>query len=237
MHPCYQNLLVLTFFLFLFTASRLGNAMNLDPTNLYPIMLGETPVLNSASTIDEQDKYRTRSPTTTSPINTHKSDDWELQYVREVVSKAELAFENFTLGITPMLITPSLYNNLEIEENTKNNDEPEHFKLERKILFDCVNKCLELTAKQIVIGSSKTLVPWRKLFENGSLAEEVWKEIERWKSMEEWMVDELVEKDMSSHNGKWVNMDQEANEEGVEIEKGILNCLVDELVSDFLIIP
>ncbi|XP_022965573.1 uncharacterized protein LOC111465431 isoform X2 [Cucurbita maxima] len=218
-------------------ASRLGIAMNLDPTNLYPIMLGETPVFNSASTVDEQDKYRTRSPTMTSPINTHRSDDWELPYVREVISKAELAFEKFTLGVTPMLITPSLYNNLEIEENTKNNDEPEHFKLERKILFDCVNECLELKAKQIVIGSSKTLVPWRKLFENCSLAEELWKEIESWKSMEEWMVDELVEKDMSSHNGKWVNMDQEANEEGVEIEKGILNCLVDELVSDFLIIP
>lgn len=198
-------------------------------------MFGESQVSYSASTIDDRDKFGAPSPTMMSPINIHRSDDWELQYVRDVLSKAELAFENFALGVAPVVITPNLYNNLEIEENIKDRNGPEHFKLERKVLFDCMNECLELKLKQVVVGSSKTWVSWTKLFENGSLAEELWKEIESWKCMEEWMVDELVDKDMSTQHGKWLNFDQEANEEGLEIEKGILTSLVDELVSDFLI--
>lgn len=226
----------------MFTASRLssiqhGDAIKLDPTNLSPRLLDETLVFNSTSTIDDEDKFGTSSPSMTSPINTHtRSDDWELQYVRDVLSKAELAFENFTLSVTPKVITPNLYNNLEIEANIKDNDEPEHFKLERKVLFDCVNECLELKLKQIVVGNSKTWVPWTKLFENDSLTDELWKEIESWKCMEEWMVDELVDKDMSTQHGKWLNFDQEAFEQGIVIERRILSSLVDELVSDFLII-
>lgn len=57
------------------------------------------------------------------------------------------------------------------------------------------------------------------------------------KCSEEWMVDELVEKDMSTtQHGKWLNFDIEASEEGVLVEKWILSSLVDELVSDLLII-
>lgn len=215
-----------------------GDTIKLDPTNLYPRMLGETPLFDSASSIYEGDKFGTLSPTITSPINynIHRSDDWELQYVRDVLSKAELAFENFTLGVAPMVIAPSLYNNLETEENIKDSDELEHFKLERKVLFDCVNECLEVKLKEVVVGSSKTWVPWTKLFENDCLGDELWKEIESWKCMEEWMVDELVDKDMSTQHGKWLNFDQEASEEGLLIERGILTSLVDELVSDLLII-
>ncbi|XP_008453757.2 uncharacterized protein LOC103494396 isoform X1 [Cucumis melo] len=215
-----------------------GDKIKLDPTNLYPRILGETPIFDSASSIDEGDKYGTLSPTMTTPINynIYRSDDWELQYVRDVLTKAELAFENFTLGVTPTVIASSLYNNLETDENIKNSDEPEHFKLERKVLFDCVNECLELKLKQVVVGSSETWVPWTKLFENDCLGDELWKEIESWKCMEEWMVDELVDKDMSTQHGKWLNFEQEASEEGVLIERGILTSLVDELVSDLLII-
>ncbi|XP_022999185.1 uncharacterized protein LOC111493645 isoform X1 [Cucurbita maxima] len=198
------------------------DTIKLDPKNLYSRMLDETPVFDSASSIDEEDKFQTLSPTMISPIKIHRPNDWELQYVREVLSKAELAFENFTLGVV---------NNLEIEENIKCNE------LEQKVLLDCVNECLERKLKQIVIGSSKTRVPWTKLFENDCLADELWKEIEGLKCSEEWMVDELVEKDMSTtQHGKWLNFDIEASEEGVLVEKWILSSLVDELVSDLLII-
>ncbi|KAL2500745.1 putative serine/threonine-protein kinase-like [Forsythia ovata] len=44
------------------------------------------------------------------------------------------------------------------------------------------------------------------------------------------MVDEVVEKDMSTKDGQWVEFEIEAFEEGVEIENRILASLVDELV-------
>ncbi|KAH0994390.1 hypothetical protein GBA52_018254 [Prunus armeniaca] len=51
--------------------------------------------------------------------------------------------------------------------------------------------------------------------------------------MAELHVDELVDKDMSTQRGRWLDFDIETFEEGLEIEKEILNSLVDELVSDF----
>jgi hypothetical protein len=51
--------------------------------------------------------------------------------------------------------------------------------------------------------------------------------------MGDMMVDELVDQDMSTRYGKWLDFSIEAFEEGLEIENGILTSLVDELVSDF----
>ncbi|KAJ6757053.1 PHOSPHATIDYLINOSITOL N-ACETYLGLUCOSAMINYLTRANSFERASE SUBUNIT P DOWN SYNDROME CRITICAL REGION PROTEIN 5 -RELATED [Salix koriyanagi] len=53
-----------------------------------------------------------------------------------------------------------------------------------------------------------------------------------WQSMGDLMVDELVDQDMSTSYGKWLDFSIEAFEDGVVIEDGILTSLVDELVSD-----
>ncbi|KAJ8528421.1 hypothetical protein K7X08_022113 [Anisodus acutangulus] len=66
------------------------------------------------------------------------------------------------------------------------------------------------------------------------LAEEVYREIAGWTSMEELMVDEVVDKDMSTHRGKWTDFNFEAFEEGVDIEKRILSSLMDELIHDLM---
>ncbi|XP_039032307.1 uncharacterized protein LOC120167319 [Hibiscus syriacus] len=75
----------------------------------------------------------------------------------------------------------------------------------------------------------------KKMQNRDWLAEEVNKEILGWKSMGDTMVDDLADKDMSMKHGRWLDFDMEALEEGVEIVKNILTCLVDELVSDFLL--
>ncbi|KAL2551437.1 putative late blight resistance protein-like protein R1B-17 [Forsythia ovata] len=49
----------------------------------------------------------------------------------------------------------------------------------------------------------------------------------------ELMVDEVVDKDMNTKDGQWVEFEIQAFEEGVEIENRILASLVDELVDDF----
>ncbi|RQO98804.1 hypothetical protein POPTR_013G010500v4 [Populus trichocarpa] len=84
-------------------------------------------------------------------------------------------------------------------------------------------------------GSCKAWAKLSTLFQRkGWLAEELYKEILGWQSMGDLMVDELVEQDMSTPNGKWLDFSIEAFEDGVEIEDGILTSLVDELVSDLL---
>ncbi|OMO58420.1 hypothetical protein COLO4_34666 [Corchorus olitorius] len=69
---------------------------------------------------------------------------------------------------------------------------------------------------------------------NEWLAEEVYKEIAGWGGMGDCMVDELVDKDMSSQHGKWLDFEDDAFALGVDIEGQILNILVDEVIADLL---
>lgn len=48
------------------------------------------------------------------------------------------------------------------------------------------------------------------------------------------MVDELVDKDMGSQYGRWLNFDVDAFELGAEAGDQILNSLVDDVLSDIL---
>ncbi|GFZ13924.1 hypothetical protein Acr_24g0001140 [Actinidia rufa] len=68
------------------------------------------------------------------------------------------------------------------------------------------------------------------------LAEEVYKEISGWRGTGDCMVDDLVDNDMSSHYGKWLDFEVESFELGVEIEGRMLNSLVNELIADILVI-
>jgi hypothetical protein len=68
------------------------------------------------------------------------------------------------------------------------------------------------------------------------LAKDVYKEILGWKGMRDSMVDELVDKDMSSQYGKWLDLDYEidAYDFGEEVADQIFNSLVDDVVYEML---
>jgi hypothetical protein len=66
------------------------------------------------------------------------------------------------------------------------------------------------------------------------LAEDMYKEISEWSRMGDCMVDELVEKDMSSQYGRWLDFEVDAYALGVEFESQIFNSLVNEVVADIL---
>lgn len=156
----------------------------------------------------------------------NRTNNWELEYVRYILSNVDLEMEDFALGDAQTVITPSLFDHL--------GDQEEYPKLQRKIVFDCVNESLQFRCKQFFVGSHKAWDKWAALSQrNGWLAEELFKDILGWKNMAELNVDELVDKDMSTQHGRWLDFDIETFEEGLEIEKEILNSLVDELVSDF----
>lgn len=184
---------------------------------------------SSTSTTDVGGKHGT---ITFGFVDLNISSNWELEYVRYILSNTELALDGFALGSTK-IIAPNLFDILENQQNNRERKGEECSSLQRKVLFDCMNESLHMRCRQMRVGA------WSRWLESypsmDRLAEELYKEILSWKSMGELMVDELVERDMSSQYGKWLDFKVEAFEEGLDIEKGILTSLVDELVSDYLI--
>ncbi|KAH1032108.1 hypothetical protein J1N35_044282 [Gossypium stocksii] len=179
----------------------------------------------SPKTVGEMDKkLPTRTPNSR---DLKESTNWELDYVKMVLKDSELKLMEYALGQTENIMTLNGFDQLEHWNITETEGE-EYKRLEQKLVVDCVSEYLEF-----VVGSCKG---WGKLMQNkGRLAEEVYKEIMSLKQMGDIMVDEVVDKDMSRKHGRWVEFETEAFEEGLEIEKTILTCLVDELVFDLLL--
>uniref|UniRef100_A0A5B6YRI1 DUF4378 domain-containing protein n=1 Tax=Davidia involucrata TaxID=16924 RepID=A0A5B6YRI1_DAVIN len=196
----------------------------------------ETELSDSASSMSTGGMDRKDTTTTTSFIDFKRSSNWELEYVRDILCNAELMLKDFALGQVHKVINPDLFDQLENQITGSNKNMEEFSKLGRKVLFDCVSEYLELRCEWLFHGSCKSWAKWARLFQRkGWLAEELYREISGLTSMGDLMVDELVDKDMSTQNGKWVDFETEAFEEGVEIEKGILASLVDEMVTDLLL--
>ncbi|XP_015874911.3 uncharacterized protein LOC107411771 isoform X1 [Ziziphus jujuba] len=186
--------------------------------------------VSSTSTTDVGGKHGT---TKFGFVDLNISSNWELGYVRYILSNTELALEGFALGNTKKIIAPYLFDILENQQNNRKRKGEECLGLQRKVLFDCMNESLHMRCRAMRVGEWSR---WPELTQSKDrLAKELYKEILGWKSMGELMVDELVERDMSCQYGKWLDFEIEAFEEGRDIEKGILTSLVDELVSDLLV--
>ncbi|KAK3036741.1 hypothetical protein RJ639_029706 [Escallonia herrerae] len=167
--------------------------------------------------------------------NYERSSLWELEYVREVLSSADLTSKDFIFSQSHEVISPNLYDQLEHQLTGPAKKMEENVKLWRKVLFDCVSECVEFRCERLLGGGCKSWVKWTTLFRRKEwLAEELYKEMSGWTSMGDLMVDELVDKDMSTQYGKWVDFEMEEFEVGVEIEEDILTSLVDEVAADLL---
>lgn len=161
------------------------------------------------------------------------SSQRELKYIREILNHAELALENFASDPTQTVITDNLFDLL---ENQNKNVDP-FSKPQRKAFFDCVSVCMEGRRVRALSGSYEDWEKWSTFSQKKALlAGEIQKEIHGWTSMEDLMVDEVVEKDMSSGNGKWLDFKEEALEEGAVIGTDILTLLIDEMVVDILLL-
>ncbi|KAJ6312370.1 hypothetical protein OIU77_013997 [Salix suchowensis] len=108
-------------------------------------------------------------------------------------------------------------------------------RLERKLLFDCASECLDLRCRRHVSVGYKAWVKGTAMVRRKEwLGEDLCKEILEWSSMGDCMVDELVDKDMSSQYGRWLNFEVDAFEFGAEVESQVFNSLVNEVVADML---
>lgn len=153
-----------------------------------------------------------------------RSTNWELDYINDILSNSGLMLKDFVWSSTYMNIIPDLFDELENQKGrAESNREEKYSKVGCKVLFDCVIESLELR-----YGGFKGR-PIRS-----SLAEELHKEIFGRGSIGDLNVDELVDRDMSSRYGRWLDFEMEEFEAGIEIERGVLNSLVNELVVDIL---
>lgn len=168
-----------------------------------------------------------------SVIKFGRSSTWELDYVKDILSNVELMYMDFSLGQAHEVVNPHLFNQL---ENRKRGFECDgESRIRRKVIFDCVSECLDIRCRSYVGGGYKM---WAKgvamVKRNEWLAEEVYKEISGWREMGDSMVDELVDKDMSSQYGRWLDFEVDAFELGEEVVDQVFNSLVDDVVADIL---
>ncbi|XP_043711167.1 uncharacterized protein LOC122660059 [Telopea speciosissima] len=164
-----------------------------------------------------------------------QSEKWELEYVREILCNVELMFSDYTLGRVREIINPHLFYQLENEKPGLRSEGERGCAPRRKMVFDCVSESLDLRCRRYAGGGYRTWANGVAMVRRkGWLAEEVCNEISGWTSMGDWMVDELVDKDMSSQYGRWLDFEIEAFEVGVELERELLSSLVDEVVTDLI---
>ncbi|XP_039058720.1 uncharacterized protein LOC120202355 isoform X1 [Hibiscus syriacus] len=190
-----------------------------------------TELSDSASSKPEGETGRMLSTMASNSTDYKLSIEWETDFVKMVLKDSELLFKEYASGRTEKVMTLKALNQLEHPNGTERNGED--YKLAQKLLLDYVSEWLEVRYRQVLVGSCKGRVSWERTIQKPDrLADEVSKEISGWKSMGDTMVDDVVDMDMSTKHGRWLDFDMEALEEGVEIHKNILTSLVDELVSD-----
>ncbi|XP_047332176.1 uncharacterized protein LOC124935794 [Impatiens glandulifera] len=167
------------------------------------------------------------------PFTTNKKDDnWELEYIEKILDYAKLNLEDLVMNKGRRLIRPDLFFQLENQEIESTSEDLDKL-FQRKVWFDCVGECIEEKAILLCYGTSKAWSKWSTLFENNSsLARDLYREISGWIGLGDLDTDELVDKDMSSWNGKWISNEKELFEVRLEIERRILSSLVIQLVAD-----
>ncbi|CAA6669153.1 unnamed protein product [Spirodela intermedia] len=178
-----------------------------------PLRLGLLP---SAVPLEER-----RPPPPPAPAT--EEEEEEIEYVRRVVARA---------GGAPPSLDPRLFDLLEDEEEKKARSTGDGGRLRRKALFDCVGEWLVSSFQD---GGAYRRRPATTAAGSrcGEVAEQICRELAGWRGMGDWMVDELVERDMTRGPGRWLDFQAEAFEAAVDMEEALVASLVAELLSDF----
>ena len=192
----------------------------------------ETELSDSASSTSTGTMVKKRS-STFSVMKFGRSCTWELDYVRDILCNVDLMYMDSSLGLACEIVSPHLFDQLEGRKGMFECDDES--RIRRKVTFDCVSECLELRCKRYVGGGYQMWTKGTAMVKRKEwLAEDVYKEISGWRGMGDSMVDELVDKDMSSQYGRWLDFEVDAFELGAEVVDEIFDSLVDDVVAEIL---
>ncbi|WOL16440.1 hypothetical protein Cni_G25227 [Canna indica] len=156
----------------------------------------------------------------------------ELEYLKEILNSLEFISNDpipKTLGLSCEILDPFLFEKLEQKQSLAGCEvEEKHRRMRRKIVFDAVNECLDAKYSHYFRAGFRM---WAKgiMLIGKNLAQELYNEISGRNGIEDLVVDELVDKDMSTYSGRWINFEIEAFKAGAEIEMWLFDSLIDEL--------
>ncbi|KAG8063699.1 hypothetical protein GUJ93_ZPchr0003g16687 [Zizania palustris] len=166
-----------------------------------------------------------------------KSRNSELEYIGDVLGSVNLTkgglgslFINEDASALDTLLFDKL-ESLNIYTQGENHLDRQGY---RRLLFDCVSECLEMRRLTYFRAGYAAWSKGMTAMSRG-IETEVCNEIGGWKGMGDWVEDELVDKDMSSGLGTWVDFRVEAFEAGEEVEREILSSLLDEVIGDVFV--
>ncbi|KAI4364477.1 hypothetical protein MLD38_020565 [Melastoma candidum] len=191
----------------------------------------DVDLFDSASSLLTKGNVVRKHHSVTISANAMGNNNWEIDYVKAILSNAELMFKDFALGRSREIINPHLFEQMEGRKGFAKSGFS-GCRLTRKALFDCVSECTELRCKKFIGGGCKS---WAKglsmVRKKERLAEDIYKEILDYRSLGDSMVDDLVDKDMRSPYGRWVDFEADVFAIGLEIGSNILDSLVDEAIA------
>lgn len=101
----------------------------------------------------------------------------------------------------------------------------------RKFILDCVSECLDNRCNRFFRSGYRSWAIGEATMPK-DMSDEIYVEILRWKGFSDCMVDELIDIDMSSHRGRWIDFGIETFELGEELEKEIISSFINEVVTD-----
>ncbi|XP_016435867.1 uncharacterized protein LOC107762065 isoform X1 [Nicotiana tabacum] len=165
----------------------------------------------------------------------------KLSHAKEVILNAELSF-----GTTPPLVDDGfsvshfLVNELDILSSLLwmtfgqllGCNDPKQMNQLKGFAFDCVVEYLDTAFGRYSNSGFRTWTKQPSSMTKEIMIADIIEEVKMWTEFVGLIPDELIEWDMSHSLGKWIDFDIETFECGTEVDRHILQVLVDEVVLD-----
>jgi hypothetical protein len=178
----------------------------------------------------------TEIPRSESSSSCHMDGRQDLQFIREILKASSPARHIFSYverfgdsGVLDAHVLEELNGDIRL----LGGEERKGYRLRRRLLFDCVNESLSARCAYYFNGGYGLWFTGTAVLQSLS-AEGIHREMTSLQVGEEWMVDELVYREMSGPLGSWVDFKVESYQGGGDMAAELLGSLIDEVVADLL---
>ncbi|KAK3145576.1 hypothetical protein QOZ80_3BG0254680 [Eleusine coracana subsp. coracana] len=174
-------------------------------------------------------------PRSESSSSCHMDYRQEVEFIRELLNAASISriFSCLERLGNSDILEPHLLEELDGNFSLVAGEESKANILRRRLLFDCVNELLSVKCAYYFNAGYSSWYMGMAVLQNLSV-DDLHREMTSLKVAEEWMVDELVYREMSGPLGSWVDFKMESYQVAGDMTTELLGSLVDEVVADLL---